>query len=162
MDSKDFGELALFWAARSTCLRRRYAAVIVDPKTKHIISTGINGAPSGKEHCTEKKWCLREELKIPSGKDYLLCKSIHAEANAILRAGQRDTLGSHMYLSWLEVSTGLPITKPLPCFQCTKMIINAGIDRVFMYNGKNVIEVDIHALYDKYVQDLFNKGNGDL
>ena len=162
MDSKDFGELALFWAARSTCLRRRYAAVIVDPKTKHIISTGINGAPSGKEHCIEKNWCFREELKIPPGERYELCTSIHSEQNAIIRAGQRDTIGSHMYLAGIEVSTGLPIVKPLPCFLCTKMIINAGIEKVFLYNGKNVIEVNISELYDNYVKDLFNKGKGDF
>jgi dCMP deaminase len=158
MDATDFGELAYFLAARSTCLRRRYGAVIVDPVSKHIISTGINGSPTGKEHCTDKQWCLREELNIPPGSDYLLCTSIHAEANAIIRAGMRDTTGSYLYIAGFEVKTSLPVVKPTPCFQCTKMIINAHISKVFLYNKRNVIEVDIDLLYDQYVQDLFNRG----
>lgn len=161
MQPTDFGELALFWAKQSTCLRRRYATIIVDPITKHIVSTGINGAPSSKEHCTEKQWCLRNELKIPSGERYECCLSLHSEQNAILRAGQRDTIGCHMYIAGIEVETGLPVVKPIPCFLCTKMIINAHIEKVFMYNGRNVIEVDIDKLYDKYVQELYNKGNKD-
>jgi dCMP deaminase len=156
MNQIDFGEMALFIAARSTCLRRRYGAVIVDPKSKHIINTGLNGAPSGKDHCIETKWCLREELNIPSGKDYLLCKSVHAEANAIIRAGGRDCNGAHLYIAGFEVKTGLPVVKPVPCFQCTKMIINSHIDKVFLYNGRNLLELDIDALYEKYIVDLFN------
>lgn len=155
MDQVDFGELALFWAKRSTCLRRKYACIIVDSLTKHIISTGINGAPTGQDHCTDKQWCLREELHIPRGERYECCCSLHSEQNAIIRAGMNAVTGADMYIAGIEVSTNLPVVKPLPCFLCTKMIINARIGRVFLYNGKNIIEVDIQKLYNQYIQDLF-------
>lgn len=158
MDATYFGELAMVAATQSTCIRRKFGAVIVDPITKQIISVGFNGSPSGKEHCADINWCLRNELEIPAGERYEVCRSLHGEMNAILRAGQRDTVGAHMYIAGFEVTTGLPVTKPLPCFLCTKMIINAHISKVFLYNKRNVIEVDIDLLYDQYVQDLFNRG----
>ena len=68
-----FMDVAKACARQSTCLRRRYGAVIIDPKTRHILSTGYNGQPSGKEHCTDKGWCLRDELNIPQGERYEIC-----------------------------------------------------------------------------------------
>ena len=73
---------------RSTCLRRKYGAIIV--RNDEIISTGYNGAPRGRKNCDDLKFCLRESLSVPSGQRYELCRSVHAEANAIISAARRD------------------------------------------------------------------------
>ena len=92
---------------RATCLRRRYGAIIVH--NDEIISTGYNGAPRGRRNCTDLGYCTREAMQIPSGQRYELCRSVHAEANAIISAARRDTMNATM---------------------CRRMIINAGISRV--------------------------------
>ena len=71
---------------RSTCLRRKYGAIIV--KNDEILSTGYNGAPRGRVNCSELGYCNREQLRIPSGQRYELCRSVHAEANAIISAAR--------------------------------------------------------------------------
>ena len=75
---------------RSTCLRRKYGAIIV--KNDEILSTGYNGAPRGRVNCSELGYCNREQLRIPSGQRYELCRSVHAEANAIISAARRWTI----------------------------------------------------------------------
>ena len=75
---------------RSTCLRRKYGAIIV--KNDEILSTGYNGAPRGRVNCSELGYCNREQLRIPSGQRYELCRSVHAEANAIISAARRDMM----------------------------------------------------------------------
>ena len=77
---------------RSTCLRRKYGAIIV--RNDEIISTGYNGAPRGRRNCSDLGGCMREKLGIPSGERYELCRSVHAEANAIISASRRDMIGS--------------------------------------------------------------------
>jgi len=77
---------------RSTCLRRKYGAIIV--RNDEILSTGYNGAPRGRRNCTDLGFCSREHLNIPSGQRYELCRSVHAEANAIISASRRDMIGS--------------------------------------------------------------------
>jgi len=113
---------------RGTCLRRQYGAVIV--KDDQIISTGYAGAPRGVANCVDLGVCLREELEVPPGERYELCRSVHAEMNAVLHAARERTLGSVMYLFGLEVGTGLPTANPEPCLLCRRVIINAGIERV--------------------------------
>ena len=81
---------------RSTCLRRMYGAIIV--RNDEIISTGYNGAPRGRINCTDAGRCARVEMNIPSGERYELCRSVHAEANAIISASRRDMIGSTLYL----------------------------------------------------------------
>ena len=81
---------------RSTCLRRKYGAIIV--KNDEILSTGYNGAPRGRVNCSELGYCNREQLNIPSGQRYELCRSVHAEANAIISAARRDMIGGTLYL----------------------------------------------------------------
>ena len=81
---------------RATCLRRVYGAIIV--KNDEIISTGYNGAPRGRVNCSELGYCNREQLRIPSGQRYELCRSVHAEANAIISAARRDMIGGTLYL----------------------------------------------------------------
>ena len=89
---------------RSTCMRRRYGAIIV--RSDEIISTGYNGAPRGRKNCSDLGYCAREALKIPSGERYELCRSVHAEANAIISASRRDMLGGIMYLVGRDGKTG--------------------------------------------------------
>ena len=79
---------------RSTCLRRKYGAIIV--RNDEIISTGYNGAPRGRRNCTDLGFCNRENLHIPSGERYELCRSVHAEANAIISAPRRDMIGAEL------------------------------------------------------------------
>ena len=87
-------------AARSTCLRRRYGAVIVN--NDEIIATGYNGAPRGEPNCIDRGFCKREELNVPKGERYELCVAVHAEQNAIISAARRDMIGGTIYIVGLE------------------------------------------------------------
>ena len=89
---------------RSTCMRRKYGAIIV--KNDEILSTGYNGAPRGRINCTELGYCNREQLRIPSGQRYELCRSVHAEANAIISAARRDMIGGTLYLVGRDAKSG--------------------------------------------------------
>ena len=120
---------------RSTCMRRHYGAIIV--KADEIISTGYNGAPRGRKNCMDLGYCKREELKIPSGQRYELCRSVHAEANAIISASRRDTLGATMYLAGRDAKTGALLTDTTSCSMCRRHIINAGISTVINRLGDN-------------------------
>ena len=113
---------------RATCLRRIYGAIIV--KNDEIISTGYNGAPRGRKDCADLGFCAREAMNIPSGERYELCRSVHAEANAIISAARRDTLGSTLYLAGREAKSGELLHDATSCSMCRRLIINAGIDRV--------------------------------
>ena len=113
---------------RSTCLRRRYGAIIVS--NDEIISTGYNGAPRGRKNCSDLGRCTREELKIPSGQRYELCRSVHAEANAIISASRRDMIGGVLYLSGRDGHTDQLLRDTACCSMCRRMIINAGISKV--------------------------------
>ena len=106
---------------RSTCLRRKYGAVIV--KDDEIISTGYNGTPRGEANCNEIGHCWREENNIPHGERYEACRSVHAEMNAIISASRRNMIGSTLYLA-----SDKPDAKP--CDICRRLIQNAGISRV--------------------------------
>ena len=113
---------------RSTCLRRCYGAILV--KSDEIISTGYNGAPRGRRNCVDLNYCTREALNIPSGERYELCRSVHAEANAIISAARRDTLGATLYMVCVAPETGALIPGSTSCSMCRRLIINAGIRRV--------------------------------
>jgi dCMP deaminase len=113
---------------RSTCLRRKYGAIIV--RNDEIISTGYNGAPRGRKNCSDLGRCTREELQIPSGERYELCRSVHAEANAIISAARRDMLGAALYMACRDPKTGALIPGSSSCSMCRRLIINAGITRV--------------------------------
>ena len=113
---------------RSTCLRRKYGAIIV--RNDEIISTGYNGAPRGRKNCSDLGYCAREALKIPSGQRYELCRSVHAEANAIISASRRDMIGATLYLVGREAKTGELLHDTTSCSMCRRQIINAGIDKV--------------------------------
>ena len=113
--------------ARSTCLRRKYGAVIV--KDDEIISTGYNGSPRGLPNCCDLGYCFREHEQIPHGERYEACKSVHAETNAIISASRKDMLGATLYLAGKEAD-GSIIYYAEPCLMCRRLIINAGIERV--------------------------------
>ena len=117
---------------RSTCLRRCYGAIIV--QHDEIVSTGYNGAPRGRKNCMDLGYCAREALNIPSGERYELCRSVHAEANAIISAARRDMLGATLYLVGREAKDGSLLHDATSCSMCRRLIINAGIDRVVIRN----------------------------
>ena len=123
---------------RSTCLRRCYGAIIV--KNDEIVSTGYNGAPRGRKNCMDLGYCTREALNIPSGERYELCRSVHAEMNAIISAARRDTLGSTMYLAGRQASGEL-LRHATSCTMCRRLIINAGIDRMVIRTGETDYDV---------------------
>ena len=119
---------------RSTCLRRRYGAVIVN--NDEIVSTGYNGAPRGEPNCIDIGYCYRNEHNIPKGQMYEACVAVHAEQNAIISAARRDMLGATIYIVGKEVDTG-EYANPAPCLICRRMIKNAGIIKcIGLVDGK--------------------------
>ena len=133
--------------ARGTCLRRNFGAIIV--KNDQIISTGYVGAPRGRKNCCDLGYCTREKLQVPRGERYELCRSVHAEANAIISASRMDMIGSTLYLVGKEVSTGEYVKGANPCAMCKRMIINAGIDTVVIRDDKENFRV--YSVRDQYV-----------
>ncbi len=132
---------------RSTCIRRQYGAIIV--RNDEIISTGYNGAPRGRINCSDLGYCRREAMQVPSGERYELCRSVHAEANAIISASRRDMLGGTLYLVGREAKSGA-LTDAVPCSMCKRTIINSGIKDVVMRNADgSFIVVDV----DEWVRD---------
>jgi len=129
-----FMEIAGFVATRSTCLRRQVGAVIV--KTKRILTTGYNGAPSGIKHCVEVG-CLRQMMQIPSGERHELCRGLHAEQNAIIQGAAVGVC----------IKGGTLYVTHQPCVLCAKMLINAGIERI-VYKGNYPDELSLKLLKD--------------
>ncbi|MBO4413230.1 MAG: cytidine deaminase [Clostridia bacterium] len=115
---------------RSTCLRKHFGAIIV--KDDSIVSTGYNGAPRGRKNCCDLNYCLRDELKIPRGERYELCRSIHAEANAIIAASRDEMIGSTMYMACIDGKTGELVPGTSSCAMCKRTVINAGISTLIV------------------------------
>lgn len=113
---------------RSTCMNKHYGAVIV--KDNVIVSTGYNGAPRGRINCCERGNCFRIEAKIPRGTNYDLCRSVHAEQNAIINASREAMKGATMYLYGYDVINGRVVEKASCCSICKRMVINSGIEYV--------------------------------
>ena len=120
---------------RATCLRRVYGAIIV--KNDEIISTGYNGAPRGRRNCVDMAFCTREALKVPRGERYELCRSVHAEANALISASRERMIGASLYLTGVDARTGGYVEKSSCCSMCKRMVINAGIEHVYIRDTKN-------------------------
>ena len=112
---------------RGTCLRRNYGAIIV--KNDEIISTGYTGAPRGRKNCIDLNYCAREKLNIPRGERYELCRSVHAEANAIISASRRDMIGATLYLVGKEKKTGELIPDASSCAMC-KLVWSGNLSKV--------------------------------
>lgn len=119
---------------RGTCLRRNYGAIIV--KNDQIISTGYVGAPRGRQNCIDMSFCVRQNLKVPRGERYELCRSVHAEQNAIIHAARDDMIGAVMFLCGKDAVSGEYVKNASPCSLCKRMIINAGIEKVIIRNSK--------------------------
>ena len=117
---------------RGTCLRRNFGAIIV--KNDQILSTGYAGAPRGRQNCSDLGVCLREKLGVPRGERYELCRSVHAEANAIIHASRSEMTGATLYLVGVDAQTEELVPDASPCSMCKRMIINAGISRVIIRN----------------------------
>lgn len=126
-------DLAETVSKRSTCLRRSYGAVIV--KNDEVISTGYVGAPRGRANCTDMGYCIRQQLGIPRGERYELCRSVHAEANAIISASRDKMLGATLYLTGVE-NDGSYVSNSCCCSMCKRMVINAGIEQVIIRDSK--------------------------
>lgn len=120
------------FAYRSTCLKRKYGAVIV--KDDVVVSTGYNGSPRGKENCCDIGKCLRIERKMHQGEGYGICKAIHAEANALMNCSREQTIGADLYLTSINPADAF-IHRAKPCPLCARMIIQAGIRNVYLRQG---------------------------
>ncbi len=127
-------DIAQTVSERATCMRRRFGAIIV--KNDVIISTGYNGAPRGRKNCTDIRVCERERMNIPRGERYEMCRSVHAEANAIIAASRENMLGSTLYMCCTSPADGSVMPNVCSCMMCKKLIINAGIDRVIIREDK--------------------------
>lgn len=121
---------------RGTCLRRIFGAVIVNHD--QIISSGYNGAPRGRKNCIDLGYCVRESMGIPRGERYELCRSVHAEQNAIIHASRDHMIGATLYLVGKDASTGAYVENGSACSMCKRLIINAGISRVVIRNNKDL------------------------
>lgn len=121
-------DIAQTVSERSTCLRRRFGAIIV--KNDSIIATGYNGAPRGRANCSDLGRCIREELHIPRGERYELCRSVHAEANAIISASRDKMLEATLYMCCTDPNNGSIVGSICSCSMCKRLIINAGITQV--------------------------------
>jgi dCMP deaminase len=132
-------DIAQTVSERSTCLRKRYGAIIV--KNDSIISTGYNGAPRGRANCNEIGSCMREKLQIPQGERYELCRSVHSEANAIIAASRENMLDSTLYMCCTDPKDGHIIGGINSCMMCKRLIINAGIKTVIIRDTEDEYRV---------------------
>ena len=124
---------------RSTCRRVRSGAIIV--RNDEIVSTGYNGAPRGRANCVDMGYCSREAQKVPRGERYELCRSVHAEANAIISASRRDMVGGTLYLVGRDARTGELLPDATSCAMCRRQVINAGLARVVIRRTPTEFEV---------------------
>lgn len=132
-------DIAQTVAERSTCMRKKYGAIIV--KNDVIISTGYNGSPRGRKNCNELQFCMREKLQIPSGERYELCRSVHAEANAIIAAPRDQMLGATLYMSCVDPTNHSLVMGTNSCMMCKRQVINAGIAYVVVRDDKENFRV---------------------
>lgn len=152
-------DIAQTVATRGTCLRRNFGAIIV--QNDAIIATGYVGAPRGRANCSDLGWCARKKFGVPKGQRYELCRSVHAEANAIINAPRDQMLGSTLYLVGLDFESLQVVPDTQPCAMCKRLIINAGIGtvivrddnqhfRTFNVSDEWVVHDDSLELHDGY------------
>lgn len=149
-------DIAQTVAERGTCLRRNYGAIIVN--NDEIVSTGYVGAPRGRKNCIDIGKCIRTQMNIPRGERYELCRSVHAEANAIISAPRTDMLGARLYLVGIEMSDGSIIANSNCCAMCKRMVINAGILEVIIRDSAEeyrVIKVEEWIQNDDSLTGVF-------
>ncbi len=139
---------------RGTCIRRNFGAIIV--KNDEIISTGYVGAPRGRKNCCDLNFCMREKLKVPRGERYELCRSIHAEQNAIISASRASMIESTLFLVGKNYNDGTYVEKSNPCALCKRMIINAGIKDLYIRDSKDEyrhVDVNDYIINDESLED---------
>lgn len=152
---------------RSTCLRRCYGAIIV--RNDEIVATGYNGAPRGRKNCVDLGFCVREQMRVPRGERYELCRSVHAEANAIISASRNECIGADLYLVGKDAKTGEILGDATSCSMCRRTIINAGICRVVIRNTPTEFTIvpvqqwidDDESLFDLNEFDLCGCGGDE-
>jgi len=132
-------DIAQTVAERGTCLRKLFGAIIV--KNDSIISTGYAGAPRGRKNCCDLNYCLRSKLNIPRGERYELCRSVHAEANAIIAASYDQMIDATLYMACIDPETRELIPGTSSCSMCKRLIINAGIKTVVIRDTKEQFRV---------------------
>lgn len=146
--------VAEHYSKRAQCLWRQYAAIIVDSKHK-MISAGYNGSPRKVGSSVEKGFCYRLSKNIPTGSNYEICRSLHAEMNAIVRVGLEPCQGATMYLYGWDVQKKEVCGTP-PCLMCVKFIVQAEIQEVVMrVQDGGVRRMPLRGLMDKLNQDDF-------
>lgn len=160
MDRRDkcnyYLDLAEVVSQRCTCIRRHYGAVIV--KNDEVISTGYVGAPRGRANCSDLGLCVREKLQIPRGERYELCRSVHAEANAIISASRDAMMSASLYLVGLEMADGSYVKHASSCSMCKRMVINAGIETVYIRDDRDhyrVVKVADWVQDDESMEGVF-------
>ena len=140
-----FLDIAAAVGRRSTCLRRRYGAIIV--KDNIIISTGYNGAPRGEANCIDTGMCERQRLNVPAGQNYELCVAVHAEQNAIINADPVKMKGATIYIEGYNADGSQASGKP--CLLCRRMIRNAMIAEVVYRDADGTLM----RVKPKYIKD---------
>ena len=140
-------DIAQTVAERSTCLRKKYGAIIV--KNDTIVSTGYNGAPRGRKNCTDIGVCMRDKLNIPRGERYEMCRSVHSEANAIIAASREQMLGATLYMACVDAKTGELVCDTCSFMMCKRLVINAGIETVIIRTGTDTYKIiDVQSWID--------------
>jgi dCMP deaminase len=154
--SKDeyYSKIALQVAQRGTCLRRNHGAVIV--KNDQIISTGYSGAPRGTPNCADIGTCYRDLKGFKPGEHYEKCRSVHAEANAIIHAARADMIGATLYLSGFHYKTG-KLNDAKACKMCRRMMINAGISRAVYLTTKGLVSENVEDWVKRANQNPFEE-----
>jgi len=152
--SKDenYLDIAKTVSKRNTCLRRLVGAIIVKDDT--MISSGYVGAPKKEDNCTDLGYCLRKELGIPSGQFHEICRSVHAEENAIINAASKGIAIDKAKLYIYSVPRSLeyypsdqsPTELYMPCYRCKKMIINAGLEEIIVLANDKIQKFSIDDL----------------
>ena len=128
-------DIAQTVAERSTCLRRKFGAIIV--KNDSIVSTGYNGASKGRANCSDLNSCYRDKLNIPRGTRYELCRSVHSEVNAVISASREQMLGATLYMVCVSPEDGSVVPNTTCCIMCKRVVINAGISTVVIRDDKD-------------------------
>ena len=128
-------DIAQTVSERCTCLRRSFGAIIV--KNDVIISTGYVGSPRGRANCSDIGVCRRDALNVPKGQRYELCRSVHAEANAIIAASRDEMLGAAMFMTCVDSKTRELVPGTSSCDMCRRLIINAGIEMVYVRDTRD-------------------------
>ena len=116
----------------------RAVTLTVSPAAR---ASGRNHAKRGRKNCCDENYCIRQELKVPRGERYELCRSVHAEQNAIISAARKDMIGSTIYLVGIENDTNEYVKDARPCALCKRFIINAGIEKIIIRKNKTDFEI---------------------